>query len=128
MESPGPSFRRRLLIESLTVLAAEASVQVAWLDQHGVLADEIVLDFDDAFRLAGRLVEEGLLGGEVLPELRAVGVIFHEMSSQEDVGRWAKDALSTDEGWQQVRRLAQEVLVAELGEWSLPMPETCVVR
>ncbi|WP_370417011.1 hypothetical protein AB8O64_00120 [Streptomyces sp. QH1-20] len=63
MEIPDPSFRRRLLIESLTVVAAEASVQVAWLDRHGVLADEIALDFGDAFRMAGRLKEEGLWAG-----------------------------------------------------------------
>ncbi|MET9645197.1 hypothetical protein [Streptomyces syringium] len=128
MEIPDPSFRRRLLIESLTVVAAEASVQVAWLYRHGVLADEIALGFDDAFRLAGRLAEEGLLGREALPALRALGVIFHEMSGQEDAGRWTKNALSTDEGWQQARRLARKVLVAELGEWSLPLPEICVVR
>ncbi|WP_370417009.1 hypothetical protein AB8O64_00115 [Streptomyces sp. QH1-20] len=50
------------------------------------------------------------------------------MSGQEDVGRWTKNALSTDEGWRQARRLARKVLVAELGEWSLPMPEICVIR
>ncbi|MEV4870395.1 hypothetical protein [Streptomyces syringium] len=128
MEIPDPSFRRRLLIESLTVVAAEASVQVTWLDRHGVLADEIGLDFDDAFRMAGRLAEEGLLGREVLPDIRAIGAIFHEMSGQDDVRRWTKNALSTDEGRQQARRLARKILVAELGEWSLPMPEICVVR
>ncbi|MGX8903735.1 hypothetical protein ACR820_00355 [Streptomyces netropsis] len=128
MEIPDSSFRRRLLIESLTVVAAEASVQVAWLDRHGVLADEIALDFHDAFRLAGLLTEEGLLGREALPDLRAIGAIFHEMSGQEDVGRWTENALFTDGGWQQARRLARKVLVAELGEWSLPMPEICVVR
>ncbi|MBM7169348.1 hypothetical protein JQK87_13160 [Streptomyces sp. G44] len=36
METPDPSFRLRLLIEALTMLAAEAQTQVAWLDKHGV--------------------------------------------------------------------------------------------
>ncbi|MFD7446947.1 hypothetical protein [Streptomyces sp. NPDC059909] len=53
--SPDSSFRR-LLIESLTLLAAGAAAQVAWLDEHDVVADEIALDFDHAFRMAEHLV------------------------------------------------------------------------
>ncbi|GGX45612.1 hypothetical protein [Streptomyces chryseus] len=52
MESPGPSSGRRLLIESLTVLAADAPAQVAWLDEHRVVADDIALDFEHALRMA----------------------------------------------------------------------------
>lgn len=52
------SIRRRLLIESLTELAAEPQAQVAWLDSHSVVTDEIALDFDqaEARRLARRVL------------------------------------------------------------------------
>lgn len=59
MEIPGSSFRRRLLIESLTVLAADARSQVAWLDRHGAVTDEIALDFTHAFGMAEALVDAG---------------------------------------------------------------------
>ncbi|MEW2350890.1 hypothetical protein AB0904_24870 [Streptomyces sp. NPDC006684] len=128
MESPGPSFRRRLLIESLTVLAADASVQVAWLEKHRVVTDEIALDFDHAFRMAERLVEEVQVGQGALPDLREIDLVFSGMSGAEGAGRWARTALSTDAGWAQARQLARQVLVAELGEWNLPLPEIDVIR
>ncbi|MFH9224372.1 hypothetical protein ACH4KW_07525 [Streptomyces lydicus] len=95
MESPDPSFRRRLLIESLTMLAADAQTQVAWLNKHGVMTDEIALDFDHAFRLAEVLVAEGQLTGEVTADLREIDVILSGMSDDGNAERWTRDALST---------------------------------
>ncbi|MEU4089626.1 hypothetical protein [Streptomyces aureus] len=51
MDEPDFMVLRGLLINSLSVLAADASVQTAWLDEHAVAADEIALDFDHAFRM-----------------------------------------------------------------------------
>ncbi|MER5417462.1 hypothetical protein [Streptomyces virginiae] len=56
---PDPSARRRMLIEAVLVVAAAAPAQVAWLEKCDVPPDEIVLGFDDAFGLAGQLVEGG---------------------------------------------------------------------
>ncbi|MEU6393630.1 hypothetical protein [Streptomyces sp. NPDC046939] len=58
-----------MLIEAVVVVAAPASNQVALLDKYDVPPDEIVLGFDDAFRLAGQLTDEGRLSREVLPSL-----------------------------------------------------------
>ncbi|MGC4987500.1 hypothetical protein ACLQ18_44240 [Streptomyces sp. DT193] len=55
MATIDPSFRRRLLVESLTVLTADPSVQVTWLEGYGVPADEIALDFDNAFGVSEQL-------------------------------------------------------------------------
>ncbi|MEU6819351.1 hypothetical protein ABZ921_01885 [Streptomyces atriruber] len=128
MESPGPSFRRRLLIESLTVLAADAPVQVGWLEKHRVMADEIALDFDHAFRMVEMLVREEQVSRGAVPGLCAIDLIFSEMSGAENAGRWARTALSTDEGWAQARQLARRILLAELGEWNLPLPEIDAIR
>ncbi|MEU4094811.1 hypothetical protein [Streptomyces sp. NPDC026673] len=128
VESPDPLFRRRLLLESLTVLAADAQAQVAWLAKHDVVTDEIALDFDHAFRMAEALVEEGRLGRGVLPDLREIDAVLSEMSGAGNADRWMRDALSVDEGWIQARRLARRVLVAELGEWQQPLPEISVIR
>lgn len=128
VESPGPSFRRRLLIESLTVLAADAPVQVGWLEKHRVVADEIALDFDHVFRMAERLVREEQVSPGALPDLCEIDLLFSEMSGAENAGRWARTALSTDAGWAQARQLARQVLLAEFGEWNLPPPEIDVIR
>ncbi|MGW0184616.1 hypothetical protein ACWDV7_02495 [Streptomyces sp. NPDC003362] len=128
METPDSSFRRRLLIESLTVLAADAQSQVAWLDRHGVGADEIALDFGEAVGMVEALVNEGHLGRGALPHLLEIDAILSEMSGAENADRWTRDALSVDEGWSQTRRLARRVLVAELGGWQQPLPEISVIR
>ncbi|MFE1337448.1 hypothetical protein ACFW6K_07220 [Streptomyces sp. NPDC058733] len=128
MESAGPSFRRRLLFESLAIMAADAASQVAWLTKHGVVTDEIALDFSHAFGMAEALANEGQLSCGVLPDLRQIDAVLDEMSGAESADRWAKDTLSVDEGWHRARRLARQVLVAELGEWRLPLPEITVIR
>ncbi|MER5402586.1 hypothetical protein [Streptomyces sp. NPDC002599] len=128
VESPDPLFRRRLLLESLTMLAADAQSQVAWLAKYDVVTDEFALDFDHAFRMAETLVEEGQLGRGVLPDLQEIDAALGEMSGAENAGRWTRDALSVDEGWIQARRLARRVLVGELGEWQQLLPEISVIR
>uniref|UniRef100_A0AAU3I659 Uncharacterized protein n=1 Tax=Streptomyces sp. NBC_01393 TaxID=2903851 RepID=A0AAU3I659_9ACTN len=128
MATIDPSFRRRLLVESLTVLAAEPSVQVAWLEGYGVPADEIALDFDNAFGVSEQLVEEGRLNPEALPDLRDIDEVFSAMSSERNASRWTEDALYGDEGWIKARKLARRILMAELGEWRVPMPDICIIR
>ncbi|MEU2970202.1 hypothetical protein ABZ687_35195 [Streptomyces ardesiacus] len=128
MVSSDPSFRRRLLMEALTVLAADAQVQGSWLVRHAVMTDEIALDFDHAFRMAEALVAEGELARGVMADLREIDVVLSKMSGGGNADRWTRDALSTDEGWALARRLARRVLVAELGEWKQPLPEISVIR
>ncbi|MET8898748.1 hypothetical protein [Streptomyces albogriseolus] len=128
MESADPSFRRRLLMEALTVLAADAQVQVAWLVRHAVMTDEIALDFDHAFRMAEALVAEGQLGHRVMADLQEIDVVLSGMSGGGNADRWTRDALSIDGGWALARRVARRVLVAELGEWQQPLPAIAVVR
>lgn len=123
-----PLLRRCLLFESLAVLAADAPCQVAWLYKQGVVTDEIALDFDHAFDMAEALVGEGQLSRGVLTHLREIEAVLDEMSGAENADRWTRDALSVDEGWRRARGLARRVLVAELREWQLPLPEITVIR
>ncbi|WOX19972.1 hypothetical protein [Streptomyces solicathayae] len=127
METPEPSWRRRLLMEALTVVAAPVSAQEAWLKKHGVETDEIALDFDHAFRMVEGLMEEGLVSRDVLPDLRMIDSIFDEMSRDESPNRWAATALSSDAEWIRARGLAQRVLTREGVDASV-LPDICVVR
>ncbi|GAA4888229.1 hypothetical protein ACFPM3_18335 [Streptomyces coeruleoprunus] len=128
MQALDPFFGRRLLIESLAVLAADAQAQVDWLVRHGVMADEIALDFDHAFRVAEAMMAEGRLASGVMADLQEIDVTFSRMSGGESADRWTRNALSTDDGWALARRLARRVLLAELGEWRQPLPGITVVR
>lgn len=116
-----------MLIEAVVVVASSASDQVAWLDKYDVPPDEIALGFDDAFRLAGRLVDEGQLSRDVLPSLQMIDEVFSEMSQDADVDRWTRAALSTDARWRRARQLAREVLTAEDEETS-PLPGIRIIR
>ncbi|GAA0291062.1 hypothetical protein GCM10010302_32020 [Streptomyces polychromogenes] len=127
MNIPGPSARRRMLIEAVVVVAATATAQVAWLEKDDVPPDEIAAGFDDAFRLAGQLVEDRQLNPAVLPRLQMIDEVFSEMGKAAGVDRWTREALSTDAGWDRARRLAREVLTAE-GEGDAPLPDICVIR
>ncbi|MFI1442152.1 hypothetical protein [Streptomyces fructofermentans] len=128
MATIDPSFRQRLLVQSLTALAADPSVQVAWLKGHGVPTEEIALDFDNAFGVAKQLIEEGRLSPEALPDLRDIDKVFSEMSGERNASRWAEDALYGDEGWVKARKLARRILMAERGEWRAPLPDICIIR
>ncbi|MEU7121540.1 hypothetical protein [Streptomyces zaomyceticus] len=127
MSIPGPSVRRHLLIEAVVVVAAEPSVQVAWLEKYRVAPDEIALGFDDAFPLAGQLVEEGQLDRALLPCLQTIDEVFAEMTQDVGVDRWTRTALFTDAGWDRARRLARDVLASE-GEGDAPLPDIRVIR
>ncbi|MFD5467506.1 hypothetical protein ACFWIQ_32505 [Kitasatospora sp. NPDC127059] len=127
METAEASWHRRLLMEALTVVAAPAPSQAAWLKKHGVVTDEIALDFDHAFRMAEDLVEGGLLSHDALPDLRAIDSIFERMTLDESPNRWATAALDSDPGWTNARELAQRVLVQE-GMDVLALPDIRVVR
>ncbi|MFF7770471.1 hypothetical protein ACIPIU_00680 [Streptomyces massasporeus] len=116
-----------MLIEALVVVAAPASEQVAWLDKYEVPPDEIALNFDDAFRLAGRLVDEGQLSRGVLPSLQTIDEVFIEMSPKTGEDRWTREALSSDAGWGRVRQLARDILTVE-GEETSPLPGIRIVR
>lgn len=116
-----------MVIDALSVVAAAPSAQLAWLAKYDVPPDEIALGFDDAFRLAERLVEEGRLGPGSLTELQMIDEVFDEMTQDADADRWETAALSTDPGWDRARELARAVLAAE-GEADAPLPEICIVR
>ncbi|MER8060925.1 MULTISPECIES: hypothetical protein [unclassified Streptomyces] len=77
MGTPDAAFRRRLLTEALTVVAAPAPAQTAWLERHGVVADEIALDLDGrrvgpAREIARRVLAREGGDASVLPDIRVI--------------------------------------------------------
>ncbi|MFI5808750.1 hypothetical protein [Streptomyces sp. NPDC051561] len=116
-----------MLIEAVVVVAATATVQVAWLEKYNVPPDEIALDFDDAFRLAAHLVDEGQLSPVALPHLQMIDDVFSEMAQAAGMDPWTRSALHTEAGWDRARQAARKVLTAE-GEGDAPLPDICIIR
>lgn len=116
------------MTEALAVLGADSADQLAWIDKHKVVTDELALEFDDAFRLMADLQPEEFLDTEALGKLQLIDAVLGEMSGRENVERWAREALATDAGWCQVRTLARDLLVSLQGDWRRPLPEIHVVR
>ncbi|SCD91997.1 hypothetical protein GA0115246_108017 [Streptomyces sp. SolWspMP-sol7th] len=119
---------RRLLINSLSVLAPDASVQMAWLDEHKVAVDEIALDFDHAFRMTNRLVEHHQISGSAAAGLLEIDVLLAAMSGHAQADRWTRDALVSDAGWSEARQLARQILIELTGGWEHPLPSIQAIR
>ncbi|MGQ5654232.1 hypothetical protein ACUJ8H_30100 [Streptomyces sp. EKR5.2] len=116
------------MIQALAVLGADSADQLAWIDKHKVVTDELALEFDDAFRLMADLRQEEFLDAEALGKLQLIDAVLGEMSGREHAERWSREALATDSGWRQVRTLARDLLVSLQGDWCLPLPEIHVAR
>ncbi|MGW6055485.1 hypothetical protein [Streptomyces sp. NPDC055189] len=114
--------RRSLLVVSLTVVAADASEQLAWVDRYWMSTDEIALDFEHAFRVASGAADAEL-DREVLADLKAIDAIFDGMSGQDHADCWTGKAVASDPRWSEARDLARRALVVLVGDWRLPMPE-----
>ncbi|MFJ2399511.1 hypothetical protein ACIOTI_43305 [Streptomyces sp. NPDC087843] len=128
MDVPDLVVLRRLLANSLSVLAADASVQAAWLEEYEVAVDEIALDFDHAFRMANRLVEHHQISGNAAAELREIDVLLAGMSGHEHADRWSQEALARDAGWSRARQLARQVLIELTGGWEHALPSIQPIR
>jgi hypothetical protein len=71
-----------------------------------VHADEIALDYDDAFQCIAK--EESLVPNEVMHVLREIDALFEKMS--DDKSMWTIERLRDDETWEKSRSLARLAL------------------
>ncbi|MGW9324637.1 hypothetical protein [Streptomyces koyangensis] len=111
---------RRLLVDSLIALAADAPAQATWARRHGVPTDEFALDFDHALRTAGSRLAEAVGSTPTTETLRGLDALLRAMSGPDQADRWEPAALATDPGWAEVRSLAREALGGLAGPGVLP--------
>ncbi|MFG2298689.1 RimK family alpha-L-glutamate ligase [Streptomyces sp. NPDC048603] len=120
---------RQRLIGSLAALAADATVQQAWLTQYDVPTDELALEFDDALSTATWPAADGRrLAEPVMARLGEIGDLLTGMGGPGDADPWTAQALASDGGWQQVRDLSRRLLHELTGRWDHPMPKITVLR
>ncbi|GAA2551853.1 hypothetical protein ACPCT9_23625 [Streptomyces koyangensis] len=81
---------RRLLVDSLIALAADAPAQATWARRHGVPTDEFALDFDHALRTAGSRLAEAAGSTPTTETLRRLDALLRAMSGPDQADRWSR--------------------------------------
>jgi hypothetical protein len=112
----------KYLIETLTMLAADARDQTAWLDKYRLETDHLALDYENARAAVVLLAEAGHIDVPITSRLALIDAILDGMSGAEQASRWTYEALMTDAGWLKVRELAREALTVLAGTRQQPLP------
>ena len=99
------------LIESLRALAAPADVQCARFPDSVVRADELALDFADAFLLV-RDCPQMMLSSHQEDALTDLDLALSAMSGPAHAQLWTEAALREHADWRAIRRLATAALHA----------------
>jgi hypothetical protein len=97
-----------VFLDAVRLMAAPASVQI----QPGqVSADEVALEWDNAWHVAKGLCEERVIPAEIY---NAVTQLNHELGAIEPSSNfWSDEALRYDDRWENFRIRAQSI-VAQL--------------
>lgn len=128
MDSSISPALRQWIVDALAVVAADAPDQAAWVERHGVVVDEIALNYDDALRALDGPIGRGRIDAGLVDALREIDGLFASMSGIENGDRWTGEALAGDCGWERARRLARGVLVELTGTADHPLPVIRVIH
>ncbi|MFJ9131422.1 MULTISPECIES: hypothetical protein [unclassified Streptomyces] len=112
----------KYLIKTLTMLAADARDQTAWLDKYRLETDDLALDYENAQSSIAVVAETGRIDVAMESRLVRIDAILDAMSGTEQASRWTYEALTADAGWFKVRQLAREALTELAGTWQQPLP------
>lgn len=121
MNPLGDAKLRSWTLRFMTLLAADAQDQLAWLGERELDAESVVEEAELVCRVCEGLAERGVFESGELPDLRAIGRRLGEIDAVGRTGLWA-DALGTDPTWDEIRALARQFLLTTLGDWRQPLP------
>ncbi|MER5650157.1 hypothetical protein [Streptosporangium sp. NPDC002524] len=94
------------IADVLEQLSWDPARQLDYIRAAKVGADEIALQFDDAFQLVRGRVHDGSLNHEALQALLPVDAQLRSMT-EEGPDLWSNEALSADQKWQELRITAE---------------------
>ena len=98
-------------------------VQVQYIEQTGVSFDELGLEFDDQYTLAGQFVQAGHLSDADASLLREIDSTLLRMSGEQDADLWTAKGVLTAHEWEEVRQLARQFLTTT-PTWIHTIPST----
>jgi hypothetical protein len=107
-----PGARAALgFVRAVAVLASDAEVQVAWLSRVCAVVDELVLEFDQGYRLLATFVERDWIDSGAAPALAELDRQLAGMGGDHQRALWTAEALATRPEWDRVRILARAALI-----------------
>ncbi|MFI9389890.1 hypothetical protein ACIG53_03315 [Streptomyces bauhiniae] len=121
MNDLGDAHMRTWSLRFMTLLAAGLEDQLAWLGEQAVEAGDAVEEVLLLCRVWEGLVERGVGEPGTLPDAEAIVRRLGEIGDAPRTGLWA-DELGTEPVWGEVRTLARQFLLTELGDWRRPLP------
>ncbi|MFE0347552.1 hypothetical protein [Streptomyces griseoluteus] len=121
MNDLGDAHLRSWALRFLTLLAADPGDQLAWLGEQAVGTGSVVDEVLLLCRTWEGLVERGVGEQATLRDTRAIGRRLGDYADAPHTGLWA-DELAAEPVWGDVRSLARQCLLTELGDWRQPLP------
>lgn len=110
----------RALEWSVTAIAQSAEIQIDLFPAFACAADELALDFDEAFQRVKSLKMQDKIEATAWRELETLDTSLEKISGPERAEYWTDDALRTRVEWEELRGLAK--LIAYEMDWSLAPP------
>ena len=103
-----PNIQLAVFLDAICLMAAPASAQ---MQPDQVSADEVALEWDNAWHVAKGLYGERVINAEIY---NAVMQLNHELGAIEPSSNfWSDEALQSDDRWENFRIRAQAI-VAQL--------------
>lgn len=103
---------RTPFMRALQALAQAAQVQVELFEDGTVVGEALVLRFDEAWKSL-KALGYSRLSARQRGKVRSLTAYLRKLSDQHDLVFWQElDSLYEDERWQEIRVLAQTVLIA----------------
>lgn len=121
MNDLGDARMRTWALRFMSLLAADLDDQLAWLGEQAVEADSAVEEVLLLCRIWEGLVERAVGQAGTLADVRAIGRRLGEVEDAPHTGLWA-DELAVEPVWGDIRGLARQFLLTELGDWRQPLP------
>jgi hypothetical protein len=112
-DGPDPAAFLEGVVDALRLVAIPPAEQIAALPDFVHVPDEIVLLYDDAFKLVPQIREAGLIDEDQVEVLAELDRLFNDMSVAADKDHlWTVEAMSADERWETSRQIAANALAA----------------
>ncbi|GHE95689.1 hypothetical protein E5082_23060 [Streptomyces griseoluteus] len=121
MNDLGDAHLRTWALRFMTLLAADPEDQLAWLGEQAVETGSVVEEALLLCRTWEGLVERGVGEPATLRDAGAIGRRLGDFADAPHAGLWAGE-LAAEPVWGDVRSLARQFLVTELGDWRQPLP------
>ena len=115
--------RYQQLRQAIARLGANADEQDAYLE--GILGhltpdggasgygnDELALEFEDIYMAVGDMLHWGEISQKEIDAAKPLNEMLSKWSGQQNADFWQRDALRSDQRWEQVRQCSRQVLLA----------------